>query len=157
MLLLFLLINFNLYTCAEGIITLIKGRQFCGYIFPKEYDLFGRFPRQTERFTPLKSDVEKAEVIIRTQLTALNNPRVNQVDGCPVIDQKLRKYKRQYVGFINADRDKVLWVNFVWNRNLDPRFKDQVISVQDGCSYYWNVKVNLSKQELYDLQINGMS
>ncbi len=29
--------------------------------------------------------------------------------------------------------------------------------VLDGCSYYWNVKVNLRKHELYDLFINESS
>jgi hypothetical protein len=87
----------------------------------------------------------------------LNVDLLNQVDGCPVIHKKLTKYKRQYVGIINQNGDMVVWVNFIWAKDKDSikKLGDEIIIILDGCSYYWNVKVNLSSENLFDLSING--
>ena len=79
---------------------------------------------------------------------------INQV-GTPVIDKKLRKYTRQYVGFLSNTGEKVLWVNFVWDKDSRERLSQDIISVNDGGSYYWNVEINITNQKVYNLDVNG--
>jgi hypothetical protein len=134
----------------------IKTKCFEGYIFSKNYN--GILPLGNfKRFTPSESDVENAEKILKKQIRSLNVDLLNQVDGCPVIHKKLTKYKRQYVGIINQNGDMVVWVNFIWAKDKDSikKLGDEIIIILDGCSYYWNVKVNLSSENLFDLSING--
>ena len=42
-----------------------------------------------------------------------------------------------------------------WNRDFKDRAKYELINVNDGCSYYWNVEVNISTKTLSNLQVNG--
>lgn len=135
----------------------IKGKCYEGYVFPAEYSGFMPIDNFNARFTPTKDEVKQAEEIIKEQLKELNKNLLNQTGKCPVIHKKLSKYKRQYVGIITAQGEKIVWVNFVWGKDIDAlqKWKDEIIIVLDGCSYYWNVKVNLNKGKLFDLSVNG--
>jgi hypothetical protein len=135
----------------------IKEKGFEGFIFPKEYALVVPFENIKDRCTPTKQDVINAEMIIKEQLATINKPLTNQVNGCPIIHKELKKYKRQYIGFTNSDGDSILWVNFVWAKRISDNWNKDVIIVLDGCSHYWNIKVNLSKKKAFDLQVNGPS
>src|SRR5688572_19780706 len=53
-----------------------------------------------KRFTPTRKDIEKAEAVLDIQLKELNSPLVNQHKS-PIIHRKLKKYRRQYFGYIN--------------------------------------------------------
>ena len=127
-----------------------------GYIFDSAYIALVSVENQKERYTPSEEDIRKAESIIKEKLKDANKQRINQTDNCPVIHKNLKKYMRQYVGFLNNDGQKIIWVNMIWK---DKGIKDlgkEIITVLDGCSYYWNVKINLSEESLYDLDINGL-
>ena len=41
---------------------------------------------------------------------------MNQVDNCPVINKKLKPYRRQYFGYIDSNGDKIIYVTFNWDR-----------------------------------------
>ena len=135
----------------------IKEKGFEGYIFPKEYALVVPFDNMKDRYTPTRQDIFNAELIVKKQLATLNKPLTNQVNGCPIIHKELKKYKRQYVGFINSEGDSIVWMNFIWGKRISDVWNKDVVIVLDGCSYFWNIKVNLSKKEVFDLQINGAS
>ena len=77
------------------------------------------------------------------------------MNDCPIIHEKLQKYVRQYVGFVNMKGQKIIWVNCLWNKSLEERAGKDVIIVDDGCSYFWDVEVNLNTGELANLMING--
>lgn len=136
----------------------IEGKRFEGYIFDKEHFALISIENQKTRYTPSKEEIYQAEEILSAQVEELNKSEglVNQVDNCPVIHKKLKKYKRQYMGFINDKGQVVIWINFVWNKDLEDRLSENIIQVQDGCSYYWNIKVNLDTEELYALSVNGV-
>ena len=69
----------------------------------------------------------------------------------------MKKYKRQYVGFINDKGEKILWINFVWDKRLtESELSEDIISVKDGCSYYWNIKINVTTNNIFELKINGL-
>jgi len=69
-----------------------------------------------------------------------------------VID--LKKYKRQYIAVINSKGEKEVWVNCfcdTWKKN----WRKELIFVLDGGNCYFNLKINLTKGEYYDLMVNG--
>ena len=136
--------------------TLVKGKDFTGYIFDENHFVLLTIDNQFKRYTPSKEDVLLAESIIKNKLKCLNVDLVNQGYKCPIIDKKTKKYMRQYVGFINNNNEKILWINFIWeNKFSKDKISKDIIQVMDGCSYYWNIKVNLNTNNLNDLNING--
>lgn len=129
-----------------------KTNKFDVAIFPSYYfDLIGG-----QRFTPTRQDIDKAEFALLTDLKTLNKDLINQT-STPVIHKNLKKYKRQYFGYIDQNGDRILLINCFWSRDIDLSerwLKDRIV-VLDGGSYYWSVKFNLDKKQLFDLDING--
>ncbi|MBZ4192073.1 hypothetical protein [Niabella beijingensis] len=149
----FLIFSFNLHAQKEA--TLCKGKGYCGYMFDTSYIVLKSIKEQQGRIILSCDDIHIAEGILREQLFGLNDSKENQSKGCPNINRKLSKYCRQYFGFINTKGEKIVWINMFWNKDLRGRAKYDLISVNDGCSYYWNVEVNITTKNLSNLQING--
>ena len=126
-----------------------------GYIFDSSFQVFKSINDENRRCTPSETEVNLAELILKQQLKSLNKNKVNQFNNCPVINKRLHKYFRQYVGFINNSGEKVIWINFFWNKNLIKQAKENIIEVNDGCSYYWNIEVNIDKGMASHLKVNG--
>ena len=66
----------------------------------------------------------------------------------------LTLYKRQYVAAINYIGQKEIWVNCfcdTWGRD----WKKYLISVKDGGNCYFNLKINLTTGQYYELRVNG--
>lgn len=108
-------------------------------------------------FEPTIMEVKKAEQLLAAQIEELNKEKLNQNrEDCPVIDKNLGKYIRQYIGFINTSGEKIILMNMLWAKGVDSEGLDsEYILVLDGCSHYWKIKVNLSNNILYDLEVNG--
>lgn len=129
-----------------------KSSKFDVAIFPASYkDLI---PEQ--RFTPTRQEIVTAESALSTDLKILNKDLINQ-SSTPIIHKKLTNYKRQYFGYIDKNGDRILFINCFWtsDKDFDDNWLKYRIEVLDGGSYYWNVKFNLDKKELFDLAING--
>lgn len=150
-----LLATFNSFGQADTIFIKAdhyKTKKFDVAIFPATY--FGLIPGK--RFTPTQQEINKAEIALQNSLKIINKQLVNQ-SSTPVIHKNLKKYKRQYFGYIDKNGDRILLINCFWSRNKydsEGWLTDQRM-VLDGGSYYWNVKFNLEKNELFDLDING--
>ena len=96
--------------------------------------------------------------------------RCRQFVSDNVIHRHLNAYLRQYFGIINDKEQKLVHINFHWNRlslidvidvidgNSGSRlkFKSDYSLVFDGYSYYWQINVNLDEKELSDLWVNGV-
>lgn len=134
----------------------IKGKNYRGYIFNETQFVLLSVKNQKNRYTPSEKDILLTEKLIYANLENVNKKLENQIDGCPVIHKKLNKYVRQYIGFINNKGQRIVWINFIWDKSIvDERLKEDVIRVLDGCSYYWNIEVNLDEGTLYNLSVNG--
>ncbi|MCZ8090007.1 MAG: hypothetical protein O9282_04610 [Flavobacterium sp.] len=150
-------------------VTVFKGEKFEGAIFSMIYENKAyEFLSQNERFTPTEKEVQKFEKELRCKLKEINKSRVNQQKSCPVIHRNLKKYFRQYSGFIDNSGKKYLLVNFLWSDNFKENTNDEFYNELgdwrkhwqiwfDGCSHFWNVKYYLETDTLFDLQINGVS
>jgi len=136
----------------------VKGEDFKGFVFSKDHFVFMSIEDQIKRYTPSKENIIQLEKLIKINLKEVNTELINQGGDNPIIHKCLKKYLRQYVGFINKNGDKIIWVNFIWYNKTDKvKLAKDIINVMDGGSYYWNIKVNLSKSQLFELSINGIS
>ncbi len=109
-----------------------------------------------KRFTPNKQDIDTAETALKVQLQCLNTPQINQGGDCPVIHKNLRKYSRQYFGYVDSAGHRILYINCVWKSDDSYKnFTKSFIDVMDGCSFYWHVRFDLDAHKLFDLYVNG--
>ncbi len=133
--------------------TIVKTNDYQAYVFSKEFDVDFTIENQDGRYTPSNNDIVQAEKIIKKKIAYLNRNHENQ-ESCPIIDENMNKYKRQYVGFTDTYGAKILWVNFVWDPKLDPKLDSEITNTEGGCSRYWRLKINLDTQQAYGLEIN---
>lgn len=133
----------------------VKGRGYAGYIFDKDQLVTISIENQQSRFTPTPEEVETAEKLLKAQLPELNIYKTNQTSNCPNIEKKIKKYTRQYFGLTNNNREKVIWINLLLLKNNDLNASENIIRVCDGGSYFWNIKVNITTGEVFDLDVNG--
>ena len=66
----------------------------------------------------------------------------------------LKRYKRQYIATINSKGEKEVWINCFCN-TWDKNWKINLIFVLDGGNCYFNLKINLTTGQYYDLMVNG--
>ncbi len=134
----------------------IKEREYNGYIFNKEHFIFISVENQKERYTPTKENIIQVENLLKDSISYI----LKSQNRCkPSINKKtLKKYRRQYVGFLTKDNDIIIWVNFIKNKDIsDKELSEDVVRVLDGGSNYWSVFVNLTKKELFEMHVNGTS
>jgi hypothetical protein len=126
-----------------------KTRKFDCAIFPYNYK-----KNYTEHsFTPTRQDVDKAEEALRKQLKKLNIRQIRE--RAPLIHKNLKKYKRQYFGYIDKEGHKILLINCFWADSDKDYWLTERVKVFDGGSYYWRVKFDLTTGLLFELKING--
>jgi hypothetical protein len=66
----------------------------------------------------------------------------------------LMRYKRQFVAILNSKGEKVVWVNcFCWAGSQD--WKKNLIFVRDGGNCFFNLKINLTTGQYFELMVNG--
>jgi hypothetical protein len=132
----------------------VKGKGYSGYIFNKEHSVMVSIKNQQGRFTPTFEEVERAEKLLKSRLPELNKDKISQGEKCGNIEKELESYTRQYVGFINQKGNKIIWVNMLMHLRSVP--SKHIIIVDDGGSNYWNVKIDITSRDVYDLEINGV-
>ena len=146
--------------------TIIEKGRVTGVIFKENGDCFLCL-QEKERFTPTIDDIQTAERILKENLAKANESRMNQFDKCPVIHRKLKSYRRQYFGYFDSNGHKIIYATFNWDRysifdGLRGYYKDESENwkkekemVLDGCSYHWEIKINLNTEKLFELGVNG--
>jgi hypothetical protein len=148
-----LLFLFSCFIHSQNIAEHFKTKQFEVAIFPESSnDLM-----QQNRFTPTKEEIFKAENALKSKLKYINNPLINQ-SSSTIIHKNLKKYKRQYFGYINDKGEKILYINSLWSKSIKEHhwhWLNEIIMVSDGGSHYWNIEYNLETEELMNLSVNG--
>lgn len=67
---------------------------------------------------------------------------------------KLKGFKRQYIPIINDEGQKIVLINFFCDALEEEDWKTKIIQVEDGGNCYYNLKVNVTTKEYYELEIN---
>jgi hypothetical protein len=66
----------------------------------------------------------------------------------------LSRYKRQYMATINSKGEKEVWINCFcgqWDKNS----RTNPVIVLDGGNCFFNLKINLTTGDYYELMVNG--
>lgn len=135
--------------------TLIKGKDYIGYAFNKDHFVFMSIDNQKERYTPTQENIIQAEKIVKDSIN--NYLKREKIYTHSIKQNKLKKYKRQYVGFITKNGDIVIYIAFLKNVDHIDRLSKDIVVVCDGGETYWRIFVNLTKNTLYGIRINGIS
>ncbi|CAN5245034.1 hypothetical protein BH09BAC1_BH09BAC1_04180 [soil metagenome] len=134
----------------------VAGIGYQGYVFPKEYNTNWLEFGEKIKYNPTDNDILLAEKLLAEEIPEMNKKRDNQGKGCPIIDKELHKYMRQYFGYIDSKFDTVIWINCVYgNDNPSDASWKELIMVDDGCSHYWSIEINITQGYAYNLFING--
>lgn len=133
----------------------VNGSNYHGYSFNESWEVDFRVENQDGRYSLTPEDIVLVEALVQKRLAYLNREHENQGGMCPVVDEHIRKYRRQYVGFTDADGFRIAWVNFLWDDNItDEQLAQDIIFTSGGCGHYWHLKVNLDTEKLYGLEVN---
>ena len=141
--------------------TYIKGSNFEGVIFDKEY----KFPYNVidstyQRFTPTVEEIELVEKALKQQIKELNKNHPNQISRKSNIEKHLGKYRRQYFGIITPKGERTIHVNCFKKEKDDDWQKSwmsNLYEVLDGGSNYWRVNFNIATGVLFDFSTNGVA
>lgn len=133
----------------------VKVDSATGFIFIEQFEVDTYiFEEAYGRFTPSTAEVIEAEKLI---LQKLKKESTEDKYLKKIYDQ-WSSYGRQYVGFIDATGEKVIWVNyFPAQSSIANRIAKEVIDVEDGGCSYWNIKVNMPRKKVFDMMINSMA
>jgi len=102
------------------------------------------------------SDISQIEKLLDKKVAELNKKvKSKGVIKSDYIKNPSRFYK-QFVAVINSKGEKEVWVNCFCSVENEPNWKTAIVGVLDGGSCYFNFKVNLTTNTLYDLTINGV-
>jgi hypothetical protein len=133
----------------------VSGSNYHGFAFHKDWDVDVTIDDQQGRFTPTDEEIAQAEKLMQKKLAYVNREHPNQEGMCPIIDEHLREYKRQYVGFLDVHGYRVLWMNFVWDDKVSNQLNKDILLAEGGCGHYWHLLVNLDTEKVYGLEVNG--
>lgn len=65
---------------------------------------------------------------------------------------ELRKYFRQYVGYINISGEQTIWVNFVALDDLRDQLLELPLGIQDADTLVFSINYNVQDSSFYDLR-----
>ncbi|MBP5667443.1 MAG: hypothetical protein J6X32_04760 [Salinivirgaceae bacterium] len=136
----------------------IKEKGYEGYIYPKEHSIWG-FQPESNRYTPKFEDIAQAEKILRDSIgTDYVKSKQYAYRKPPINKRTLKKYVRQYVGYLTEDGEVFILIYFDKGFDKDEfNFSEDIMCVFDGGSDHWSIKINISTKQLFDMKVNGIS
>ena len=141
----------ELWDCEQ-----VDGSNYHGFSFNERWEVDFRIENQDGRYTLTPEDIVLVEGLIQKRIAYINREHINQGGRCPLIDEHMTRYRRQYVGFTDADGFRIAWVNFIWDDTLsDNQLAQDVLLTTGGCGRYWHIKMNLDTEKIYGLEVNG--
>ncbi len=157
----FIVLTFSVMNAQDYVVpsevwyhTEVRGTNYHGYVFNKDWEVDVMVENQDGRFTPEDIDIATAEMLMQKKLPFLNRFHEHQEGMCPVIDEFLDRYTRQYVGFTDIRGFRIVWINFVWDEKMTKQLSQDIVRTEGGCGHYWSIKVNLDTEKVYGLEVN---
>lgn len=117
------------------------------------YDLDGNRINREILFSRMEKTGEASEELLREK----NDEYVvsHRIYANPPITKKtLRKYVRQYVGYL-TDNNEVVVKIYLNKIDPDDDPSSDILEYFDGGSNHWSIRINLNTGELYDMEVNG--
>jgi hypothetical protein len=102
-------------------------------------------------------DLHSIDTLLNDCIKAHNNKQDSTNEYSEVID--LKKYRRQYVPFVDSKGNKKVYVNCFCSHNDVPGefdyWKKTLIVVNDGGSCFFQITLNLTTNKYEQLYLNG--
>lgn len=119
----------------------VEGKNYKGYIFPKEYEN-KYFIRSTNKFfTPTINDINEVEKLLIIKAKDIKRNKISTQNKCWNYND-LCKYNRQYFGEFDDNGNKMIFINFVLKKSTPDNWnKEIVILLEDNCKNVWNDKI----------------
>ena len=118
----------------------VWGNNYHGWSFHQDVSVDFTVEGQDGRFTPTDEEIAETEYLLQKRIAYVNRDHYNQEGMCPIIDEHMRMYRRQYVGFTNDRGDHIVWVNGLWDDNMG----DELLASD----------VILTTRKVYGLEVN---
>jgi hypothetical protein len=100
------------------------------------------------------SEIQLLDSLLRYCVSNYNQKLSSNLKSNYSIDFVKFKYKRQYMAVVNGKGQKEVWVNGFCN-TWDKQWKKEIVIVQDGGNCYFNLKINLTTKECFEVSVNG--
>lgn len=135
----------------------VEGKGYKGYAFDKDHFVFMSIENQKERYTPRQIDISVVEQLLKDSIDYIMKDQ-NDCSKQEINKYTIKKYRRQYVGFITKGNEIIIWINFLKkDRNFSNKdLSRDIVSVLDGGCNFWSISVNLTKRFFFNLHINGV-
>jgi len=94
---------------------IVEGKDFKGAIIPADYKINFNKNQLAQRFTPSKEDIIQAEIALTENYnkTMKKDPRVHRFKKIKNVRSYFKDYVRQYLGYINEEGEKIIWIHLV--------------------------------------------
>jgi hypothetical protein len=69
--------------------------------------------------------------------------------------QPIQTYNRQYIATINENGEKEVWINCFCREEKFPNWKTEIVAVNDGGNYYFELTINLNTKKTMAFHVNG--
>jgi hypothetical protein len=150
--------SFN-FIIGQGI-EIIKINKYQCAIFSKQYKLPNSELPVEKRFTPNVEEIKLFENQLYSEFKEFNKNNPNQIKSKKqIIFKNLKKYRRQYLGIINENGNKIIFINFLWKKynildaksgkkETDNSWKKEWKFIFDIGHENWYAKYNLNEKEI---------
>jgi hypothetical protein len=105
--------------------------------------------------TVTQEDINQIDSLLISSVTDYNNSLTDGHEDYK-IDLKGKDYKKQLIAVTNSKGEKEIWVNCFCD-DWDKSWKREILVVHDGGPCYFNFKVNLTTEKIYDFGVNGFA
>lgn len=123
--------------------TIIEVGTHMEWVFGKDY----------KSWRPSGEDIEKSRQMIRKCFEDQEDAYVNRV-----LNRKPEDYCKQYVGAVNSNGERILWINMFCKKEIEmfKKWKTDILFVADGGNCFLQIKFNWEKNDgHYEFKVNG--
>ena|SRR5690554_2742096 len=120
-------------------------------IFDKDSKIIGFDISEYSRFTPNYVDYYEIDSIVAKYVFINSNERT--IDKKSITNYS--EYYKQIYGLVNAEGDKILFINCFYDSDNHKDWKNKTVAVKGGGKNYFSLKINLSDNEISDFGVNA--
>lgn len=121
-------------------------------IFPASYKIVNHL----DAFTPSREEVDLAERALSRELWRINKDKRNQNEEF-IIHKKLSRYNRQYFGYYNEAKEKVLYITGIYRvgerEENEKNWLNELIKPNQTGGEYWSIEYNVDQNKLFDFYV----
>tara|TARA_Y100000589_G_scaffold327592_1_gene369755 strand:- start:796 stop:1302 length:507 start_codon:yes stop_codon:yes gene_type:complete len=128
--------------------TIITDSSYTKFMIGKQFSLW----------SPNKENIEKVDSIL---VKAINDNVFYSLKSKDI--SEIHKFYRQYLCYIDGKGEKIIFINSMcdlsdyineYDNSEKNDWKNEMLKIADGGDCYWNIKINLTTNEYFDLRIN---